>query len=256
MYQPFHRTPRAGLLHRLLIVGALIAAPAIATAAPIDAPLRFTSPRAGASDCSVNDFGAVQIRIGLHATLRACYQDVPVQHDTGTAFITVPREFEGRAITAKQFAELRADIVATENGLYEQAKRERQGREPVPQARPKPIPLGIFDHDTNRVGYAYAYAVPRTDENGKPFAQAMMRLESFVLVRGHVLVLMMIAPVRGGDDAADTFDLSENWARSIIAENQRIAPAIGSSQNGQPGNRSAKEPEPQKTGRRLSRSAA
>ncbi|MGH1361354.1 MAG: hypothetical protein ACRBC3_21540 [Burkholderiaceae bacterium] len=224
-FQPNRRAQSPRRLFYALTAALMLAAPVIAVAAKPqtpapDTPLLFSSPGAGANRCSSHDFGAVQIRIGLHATLRACFQDVQVKGEAGTAFITIPREFEGRSISPEQFAELRADIVATENQMYEQAKAERQGRLPVPKAKPKPIPLGIFDHDTNRVGYAYAYAVPRTGTDGQPFAQAMMRLESFVLVRDRVIVLMMITPVEGGDDAADSFDLSEQWARAIIADNQ------------------------------------
>lgn len=196
-----------------------MAVTATANAGVTSSELLITAPEKGASSCSTHDFGAVQIRIGLHATLRACYRNISIKGEMGTAFVTVPREFEGRSVSRDEFDALRADIVKSENAMYQRARNHRKGREPVAQARPKPIPLGVFDHDTNRVGYAYAYAVPRIDDNGQSFTQAMMRLESFVLVRDRVLVLMMIAPVRDGDDAAETFEISEKWARSIVSSN-------------------------------------
>jgi len=190
--------------------------------------LRFDPPVQTARVCDGGDFGTVQIRIGLHSSLQACYKNVSPtghEHNLGTAFITIPREFEGRSISERDFQLLRDDIVRSENEIYEKALAARAGKKPVAKAKPEPVPLGIFDHDTNRVGYAYAFAVPRTDASGKAFAQAMIRLESFVLIRDKVVVLMMITPVQTSEDAAQTFNLSEAWARSITALNEKSSNA-------------------------------
>ncbi|MFK7965197.1 MAG: hypothetical protein AB8C46_14645 [Burkholderiaceae bacterium] len=201
--------------------------PALASAA-IDEnhTLRYDPPVESAQVCDGGDFGTVQIRIGLHSSLQACYKNVSATgkpHHRGTAFITIPREFEGRSVSLSDFHLLRDDIVKSENEIYENALAARAGKKPVAKAKPEPVPLGIFDHDTHRVGYAYAFAVPRTDANGKAYPQAMIRLESFVLVGDKVVVLMMITPVQTSEDAAETFNLSEAWARAIIALNENPA---------------------------------
>ena len=85
------------LLTMLTLAGA-------AQAADTTASLRIAPPEPSASHCSSNDFGAMQIRIGLHASLQACFRNVAVRDDRGTAFVTIPREFEGRPVTRKEFA--------------------------------------------------------------------------------------------------------------------------------------------------------
>lgn len=210
------RRGSVALLTMLTLAG--IAQAADSEAEP--AALRIAAPGASASHCTSNDFGAMQIRIGLHASLQACFRNVAIRDDHGTAFVTIPREFEDRPVTREEFDALRADIVKTENAQYE-ASRHTRDNPPGTDQRARPLPLGIFDYDEDRVGYAYAYAVSRLNNQGEPTAQPMMRLESFVLVGDQIIVLMVIAPVRDGDDAADTFDLSEQWARTIINDNRQ-----------------------------------
>ena len=207
-----------------LFAAFLACAPALASAVIDEShALRYDPPVESAQVCDGGDFGTVQIRIGLHSSLQACYKNVSATgkpHHRGTAFITIPREFEGRSVSLSDFHLLRDDIVKSENEIYENALAARTGKKPVAKAKPEPVPLGVFDHDTHRVGYAYAFAVPRVDANGKAYAQAMIRLESFVLVGDKVVVLMMITPVQSSEDAAETFNLSESWARAIIALNE------------------------------------
>lgn len=210
---------------RFVLASALLVAIPTLSGAATDGSeaLRFDPPVDTARVCDGGDFGTVQIRIGLHSSLQACYKNVSATgqaRNQGTAFITIPREFEGRSVSQSDFELLRDDIVRSENEIYEKALAAREGKKPIAKAKPEPVPLGIFDHDTNRVGYAYAFAVPRTDASGKAYAQAMIRLESFVLIGDKVVVLMMITPVQSSKDAAQTFNLSEAWARAIVALNE------------------------------------
>jgi len=210
---------------RIILASAvLMSIPTLSSAVTDDhQALRYDPPVQTARVCDGGDFGTVQIRIGLHSSLQACYKNVSATgqpRNQGTAFITIPREFEGRSVSQSDFELLRDDIVRSENEIYEKALAAREGKKPVAKAKPEPVPLGIFDHDTNRVGYAYAFAVPRADANGKAYAQAMIRLESFVLIGDKVVVLMMITPVQSSKDAAQTFNLSEAWARAIVALNE------------------------------------
>lgn len=210
---------------RVILAAALLASiPTLSGAVTDDLQaLRYDPPVQTARACDGGDFGTVQIRIGLHSSLQACYKNVSATgrpRNRGTAFITIPREFEGRSVSQSDFELLRDDIVRSENEIYDKALAAREGKKPVAKAKPEPVPLGIFDHDTNRVGYAYAFAVPRADADGKAYAQAMIRLESFVLIGDKVIVLMMITPVQSSKDAALTFSLSESWARAIVALNQ------------------------------------
>jgi hypothetical protein len=78
----------------------------------------------------------------------------------------------------------------------------------------------VFDYTRERVGYAYAYAVAERNDDGATTMQTMMRTESFILVNNRVILLMLIAPVADGQGASVAFDLSENWAKAIIAASQ------------------------------------
>lgn len=225
---PITLTPTRALALVLCLFGgwAKAAPPAVApTAGP---GMRLAAPAADAAPCSEADFGAVQIRIGLHATLQACYKDVPVRaHSTGTAFVSIPREFETRQVSGAEFERFRADVVKAENASREaeddSRRRRRLGHTDAPPA-PRAVPLGVFDDAPGRVGYAYAYALAERQPDGRTEIQTMMRTESFVLVNGRVVMLMLVAPVEDGNMAADAFDLSEDWARRIVAAN---TPAAG-----------------------------
>ena len=90
--------------------------------------LRYDPPVQTARVCDGGDFGTVQIRIGLHSSLQACYKNVSATgqlRNQGTAFITIPREFEGRSVSQSDFELLRDDIVRSENEIYEKALAAR-----------------------------------------------------------------------------------------------------------------------------------
>lgn len=184
--------------------------------------MQLAAPEPGSLPCTEADFGAVQIRIGLHATLKACFRAVELGGTQGTAFVSVPREFENRHLTRTEFDRFRAGIVETENAFRrtedEHRKKRQRGDSDARKAQAA-VPLGIFDDAPDRVGYAYAYALSERGDDGKTRIQTMLRAESFVLVNGRVLLLMLITPVADGNMAADTFDLSENWAKAIVAAN-------------------------------------
>lgn len=188
------------------------------------------APNPGSQVCTDADFGAVQIRIGLFATLAACYREVDMDGRFGTAFVTVPREFEGRTVSRLEFDAFRADVKQTEDQFRRRSSEDRaaQGRN---TSAAEPIPLGVFDYTRERVGYAYAYAVAEQADDGTTSVQTMMRTESFVLVNNRVILLMLIAPVADGEGASVAFDLSERWADAIIKASQTNTASAGSSLN-------------------------
>jgi|GEM_PF-7091789 len=178
------------------------------------------APNASSQACTEADFGAVQIRIGLHATLAACFRDVEMNGDLGTAFVTVPREFEGRTLSIKEFEAFQKEIRETEERFRVHAQKDNANdarRSSEPRQTTEPVALGVFDFSKDRVGYAYAYAINEVDRLGQYRVQPMLRTESFVLVNGRVILLMLIAPVNDGGGANETFDLSETWAQRIVS---------------------------------------
>jgi hypothetical protein len=210
------------ILRTLVFAAAILAAPLSTSAAPapeLDNNVVIGAPNATSEACTESDFGAVQIRIGLFATLAACYREVEMHGNFGTAFVTVPREFEGRSISALEFDSFRQDVKQSEDHFRTRARSERTG-DPASRSAGEPIPLGVFDYTRERVGYAYAYSVTERGEDGTTSVQTMMRTESFVLVNNRVILLMLIAPVADGEGASVAFDLSENWAKAIIKASQ------------------------------------
>ncbi|MGB7183329.1 MAG: hypothetical protein WBD51_15425 [Burkholderiaceae bacterium] len=194
-----------------------VAAAASASAAAIDAGVIIGAPNNASQQCDEADFGAVQIRIGLFATLAACYRDVEMDGKFGTAFVTVPREFEGRTISRSEFDTFRADVKESEDQFRRRSREARTAGESNKSVGSQPIPLGVFDYTSERVGYAYAYAVAEPNDHGGYTSQTMMRTESFVYVNDRVILLMIIAPVDNGSGASVAFDLSEQWAKAIIS---------------------------------------
>jgi hypothetical protein len=195
---------------------------AIADSAPTQNVV-IEAPNPSSQTCTEADFGAVQIRIGLHATLAACFRDVEMNGDLGTAFVTVPREFEGRTLSVKEFETFQEEIRVTEEGFRIRANQDDSSdtsgtrRDSDRRQATEPVALGVFDFSKDRVGYAYAYAINEVDTQGVYRVQPMMRTESFVLVNGRVILLMLIAPVNDGVGATETFNLSEAWARRIVS---------------------------------------
>ena len=179
-------------------------------------PVVIGAPNESSQICTEDDFGAVQIRIGLFATLAACFREVEMQGRFGTAFVTLPREFEDRTITRGEFNAFRADVKQSEDQFRRRSRDSRIGIASN-QNDSQPIPLGVFDYTNDRVGYAYAYAIAEETADGNTTMQTMMRTESFVLVNNRVILLMIIAPVNDGAGASIAFDLSENWAKAIVA---------------------------------------
>ncbi len=206
-------------------------------AAPATQDVVIDAPNESSQACTDADFGAVQIRIGLHATLAACFRDVEMNGDLGTAFVTVPREFEGKTLSRKEFETFQEEIRESEESFRRRAQRERPARKAAiddgqRRQTTEPVALGVFDFTEDRVGYAYAYAINELDENGQYRVQPMMRTESFVLVNGRVILLMLIAPVNDGAGASMAFDLSETWAQRIVSASAASnAAALASSQN-------------------------
>lgn len=195
--------------------GLLIASPVSATTQAAPVPLAISSPAPGATLCSEADFGAVQIRIGLHATLHSCFRGVALDHAIGTAIVSVPREFESREIGAAEFDAFRADVMRIENAARDAANdsiRATPGRLSV-------VPLGVFDDGRDRIGYAYAYEVRVRTPAGTETWQTMMRTETFVRVKDRVLLLMVIVPLEDGDAVQQAFAVCEMWAARIVAEN-------------------------------------
>lgn len=227
LIMPILLTPRRLFALLLCLISPWIKAEVIGQPA---GELRLAAPAAQAVPCSEADFGAVQIRLGLHASLEACYRDVRVQDQTGTAFVSIPREFESRVISDAEFERFRTEVVELENASRraedERRRRRELGHADAPPA-PRAVPLGIFDDAPGRVGYAYAYALAERDADGHTEIRTMMRTESFVLVRGRVVLLMLVTPIEDGQMAADTFDMSEAWARTIIAENTPRTRTVG-----------------------------
>ncbi|MEZ5652743.1 MAG: hypothetical protein R3E87_19575 [Burkholderiaceae bacterium] len=188
----------------------------------------LAAPAPDALPCTEADFGAVQIRIGLHASLAACFRDVPLPATSGTAFVSIPREFESRVVSQADFERFRNEVIEVENASRRAEDERRQRRElgkSDAEPAPRTVPLGVFDDAPGRVGYAYAYALIERDDKGKTEIRTMMRTESFILVNGRVVLLMLVAPIDDGDMASNTFDMSEAWARTIIAENAPRAAA-------------------------------
>lgn len=210
------------ILRNLAFAAAVLSAPLTAWTAPapeLEHDVVIGAPNPTSQACTEADFGAVQIRIGLFATLAACYREVEMGGNFGTAFVTVPREFEGRSVSALEFDAFRADVKQSEDQFRTRARDKRTG-DATSANTGEPIPLGVFDYTRERVGYAYAYAVAERDDDGTTSMQTMMRTESFILVNNRVILLMLIAPVADGQGASVAFDLSENWAKAIIAASQ------------------------------------
>ncbi len=183
--------------------------------------LKMAPPEGPATACTADEFTTIAIRIGFHASLQACYHDIQSMGRQATAFVTIPREFDNKSIDAEQFTRLRGEIARSETAQFKKSQlaKPTKSRQAAPGAEPAALPLGVFDNNAGRIGYAYAFGVEKVDQSGHSSTQAMMRTETFVHVRDKVVVVMIIAPVQGSESAAVLFELSERWAQAIVAAN-------------------------------------
>lgn len=186
--------------------------------------LRMTPPDVPARACSADDFSTVAIRIGFHASLKACYREIRLDEHEATAFVTVPREFDYKRVSPEEFAALRADIARMETLQFKKSEASKTAGA-TPRNDNEAIALGVFDNNAGRIGYAYAFGIQSTDVAGRSVTQAMMRTETFVHVDETVVVVMIIAPVDSGKAAGAVFDVSERWSQAIVAANSPQARA-------------------------------